>query len=394
MVVRVDRRARAARSPGVAITSLAFMLDEVPEPVWKTSIGNSSSCSPAGDLVGGRRDRVGDRRVDDPELGVDRGRGGLDAAPARAMCARLEPLPGDREVLDRALGLRPPLGARRAPAPRPWSRARSGTPARTCRPSRAAARTTAPLTLRVLQLRGRVDARPPLERGAAASGGSRAPVRGPGDAAGSRSSPRGHPPRTCRSRGVRGGPRRTRRRSGRPGEQATTTDRRRAAAACSATRLRPPGTLSVSARVTGHVPLPPATRRAARLPARRRSPRAARARRRASRRRRGTRAARRVRLGAALCGAVQPLTPATTPAATASASTPPLMAGSIANRFTTRATASSAASAAAGGGGGAAAASRSSAARSAVSRRAASLSSRPSSRGAASRRGRAGRVRS
>ena len=31
----------------VAITSLAFMFDEVPEPVWKTSIGNWSSCSPA-----------------------------------------------------------------------------------------------------------------------------------------------------------------------------------------------------------------------------------------------------------------------------------------------------------------------------------------------------------
>ena len=31
----------------VAITSLAFMFDDVPEPVWKTSIGNWSSCSPA-----------------------------------------------------------------------------------------------------------------------------------------------------------------------------------------------------------------------------------------------------------------------------------------------------------------------------------------------------------
>src|SRR5436190_16784427 len=30
-----------------AITSLAFMFDEVPEPVWKTSIGNWSSCLPA-----------------------------------------------------------------------------------------------------------------------------------------------------------------------------------------------------------------------------------------------------------------------------------------------------------------------------------------------------------
>ena len=30
-----------------AITSLAFMFEEVPEPVWKTSIGNWSSCSPS-----------------------------------------------------------------------------------------------------------------------------------------------------------------------------------------------------------------------------------------------------------------------------------------------------------------------------------------------------------
>ena len=29
-----------------AMTSLAFMFDEVPEPVWKTSIGNWSSWSP------------------------------------------------------------------------------------------------------------------------------------------------------------------------------------------------------------------------------------------------------------------------------------------------------------------------------------------------------------
>jgi hypothetical protein len=30
----------------VAITSFAFMFEEVPEPVWKTSIGNWSSSSP------------------------------------------------------------------------------------------------------------------------------------------------------------------------------------------------------------------------------------------------------------------------------------------------------------------------------------------------------------
>src|SRR5690349_158584 len=37
-----------ASSPArLAITSLAFMFEEVPEPVWKTSTGNWSSCSPS-----------------------------------------------------------------------------------------------------------------------------------------------------------------------------------------------------------------------------------------------------------------------------------------------------------------------------------------------------------
>src|SRR5918994_6549731 len=37
-----------APSPArLAITSLAFMFEEVPEPVWKTSTGNWSSCSPS-----------------------------------------------------------------------------------------------------------------------------------------------------------------------------------------------------------------------------------------------------------------------------------------------------------------------------------------------------------
>src|SRR4051812_42999233 len=36
-----------ASSPArLAITSFAFMFDEVPDPVWKTSMGNWSSCSP------------------------------------------------------------------------------------------------------------------------------------------------------------------------------------------------------------------------------------------------------------------------------------------------------------------------------------------------------------
>ncbi len=36
-----------ARAASEAITSLAFMFELVPDPVWKTSIGNWSSCAPA-----------------------------------------------------------------------------------------------------------------------------------------------------------------------------------------------------------------------------------------------------------------------------------------------------------------------------------------------------------
>src|SRR3954454_17145542 len=37
----------ALPSDRAAMTSLAFMLDDVPDPVWKTSMGNCASCSPA-----------------------------------------------------------------------------------------------------------------------------------------------------------------------------------------------------------------------------------------------------------------------------------------------------------------------------------------------------------
>ena len=47
-----------------AITSFAFMFEEVPEPVWKTSIGNWSSCSPFGDLVAGLGDPLGEVGVE------------------------------------------------------------------------------------------------------------------------------------------------------------------------------------------------------------------------------------------------------------------------------------------------------------------------------------------
>ena len=97
-----------ASSPArLAITSLAFMFDEVPEPVWKTSIGNWSSCSPAADLVARGGDPLGHVGVEQPELGVGaRGRG-LDAAE-HADHGDRNALAGDREVLHRLARLRAP----------------------------------------------------------------------------------------------------------------------------------------------------------------------------------------------------------------------------------------------------------------------------------------------
>ena len=48
-----------ARPASEAITSLAFMLELVPEPVWKTSIGKASSWSPAATSRAAALDRLG-----------------------------------------------------------------------------------------------------------------------------------------------------------------------------------------------------------------------------------------------------------------------------------------------------------------------------------------------
>ena len=64
------------------MTSLAFMLVEVPDPVWNTSTGNWSSWSPASDCVGGGGDAARPVLVEQPELGVDCGGSGLDAGQA------------------------------------------------------------------------------------------------------------------------------------------------------------------------------------------------------------------------------------------------------------------------------------------------------------------------
>ena len=102
--------ARPSRSvASVAMTSLAFMLLLVPEPVWNTSIGKWSSSLPAATSSAAAADCLGHVRRQDPHLAVDlRGRG-LDRAQ-RSDVRRLQALAGDREVLDRALGGGAPLG--------------------------------------------------------------------------------------------------------------------------------------------------------------------------------------------------------------------------------------------------------------------------------------------
>ena len=101
-----------ARAASDAITSLAFMLELVPEPVWKTSMGNASSWSAGGDLSGGGLDGPGRIGVEHAELAVDPGRGRLDLAD-RVDQRRLDRRTADREVLDRPLRLGPPEGVAR-----------------------------------------------------------------------------------------------------------------------------------------------------------------------------------------------------------------------------------------------------------------------------------------
>ena len=55
-----------ASSPArFAITSFAFMFDEVPEPVWNTSTGNWSSYSPSAIASPAARDALGDVGIEE-----------------------------------------------------------------------------------------------------------------------------------------------------------------------------------------------------------------------------------------------------------------------------------------------------------------------------------------
>ena len=96
----------------VAMTSLVFMLLDVPEPVWKTSIGKCSSQSPCATSPRRLGDRAGDLGVEHAEVGVDAGGRALDGGEGADQLP-LDGGAGDREVLDGALRLGPPLGPRR-----------------------------------------------------------------------------------------------------------------------------------------------------------------------------------------------------------------------------------------------------------------------------------------
>ena len=125
VVVRVDRRGRALRVARVAMTSLAFMLLDVPEPVWKTSIGNSPSCCPSATSSAACSMACADVGVEDAELGVDPGRRRLDQREGVDVRRLERACPRSGSSRPRA-GSAPATARRAGRGPRPSCRARSG----------------------------------------------------------------------------------------------------------------------------------------------------------------------------------------------------------------------------------------------------------------------------
>ena len=95
-----------------AITSLAFMLLEVPEPVWKMSTTKSRSCCPAATSCAAWMIASASLASSLPLALVHLGGGLLDQRQ-RADHAAREPQPADREVLGGPLRLRPVQRVRR-----------------------------------------------------------------------------------------------------------------------------------------------------------------------------------------------------------------------------------------------------------------------------------------
>ena len=76
------------------------MFDDVPDPVWNTSIGNSAVVFSGRDRVAGGDDLSGQRRVDQAEFGVRLGGRRLD--PTEPVDhPRRDRFAGDVEVVDR-----------------------------------------------------------------------------------------------------------------------------------------------------------------------------------------------------------------------------------------------------------------------------------------------------
>ena len=102
------RPRRSAARP--AITSLAFMFDDVPDPVWKTSTGKWASQLPAATSGRGRGDGGGHvRRRGRPGAPLTLGRRPLDPAQGPDQLPA-DALPGDGKVLHRPLGGGAPPG--------------------------------------------------------------------------------------------------------------------------------------------------------------------------------------------------------------------------------------------------------------------------------------------
>ena len=111
VVVGVDRLLAAALAVAIslarlAITSLAFMLVEVPLPVWKMSTTNWSSSLPSHDFLRRLLDQPRRFFVEEPRSMFTSAQAHLISPIARDEAAR-EAEVGDREILDGPRGLRP-----------------------------------------------------------------------------------------------------------------------------------------------------------------------------------------------------------------------------------------------------------------------------------------------
>ena len=96
------------------MTSFMFMLVDVPEPVWNTSIGNWSSHWPVATSAAASWIAAATSSGSTPSSRLTTADGALDRRQ-RADQRPLDPQPGDREVLDRPLRLGAPPGVGRHP---------------------------------------------------------------------------------------------------------------------------------------------------------------------------------------------------------------------------------------------------------------------------------------